>query len=503
MQRVPPETGDGEAAKKDRRLWLCFLPIMVSSFLSALDQTAIGTALPTIAAALEDSKAEYIWVGAAYAMSSCAFIPLSGGLANAFGRKPIMLLCIGFFAVGSALAGASQSMLMLIAARGIGGGGILSLTQILIADLVPLSERGLYQGIVSLVWAIASGIGPPIKRTWRWLFYLNLPLTGLAFVLVLLFLPVRRPDGFIGDKLRQVDWIGNVLYPWLSAPVLAPLVLGLLVLCLFVVYEVTICSNRCKYPTIPTDVVSNRTSLSGWVVFVGHSSVIYYLPVMFQSVFLASPLRSAVDYLPGSLLGAPAAFLAGFIVNASKKYRAMNWTGWAITIVAFGLFSTIREDSSTLKWVAYQVVGAIGLGILFSALIFPIMAPLPKTRTAAALALFSFTRAFFQTWGITLSSVILQNSLRRTLPPAVMDQLPSGFEYAAITTLADLPLDVTTRKQVQHAFAESMACIWLVMVGVSSIGLLISLFMEEVEMRDSVDERYALQGEKNVAVAKP
>ncbi|KAJ7721609.1 iron permease [Mycena metata] len=526
MQDVPADAavGPNRPPRKPRAFWMSFLAIGVATFLSALDQTAVGTALPTIATALNDTDGNYIWVGSAYAMASTAFIPLSGSLANAFGRKPIMLLCIAFFAVGSALAGASQCMSMMIGARGIGGGGILALTQILLADLVPLSERGLFQGLIGVVWAFASSVGPPIggalssreKTTlWRWLFYLNLPLSGLAFVLVLRFLSVRRPEGSTRSKLTQVDWVGNLIvvlgtvlaligmtwggirYPWNSVEVAAPLVLGVIMFGVFILYEFKVP----QHPTVPRDVVGNRTSLSGLLTTAAHSvvsmSVIYYLPVLFQASFGASPLRSAVDYLPGSLVGAPCAFLAGSIVTMSKKYRPVNWAGWSITIVAFGLFSTIREDSAVWKWVLYQIIGAVGLGMLFSAPIFPILAPLPQNRAGSALALFSFARALFQTWGITISGTILQNMLQKKLPPAFTAQFPPGVEiaYTAIPLIKELEGPLQT--DVERAFAESMAVIWQTMIGISGLGLLLSLLMKEVPMGTTVDENYAL---KEVAV---
>ncbi|KAJ7166131.1 MFS multidrug transporter [Mycena filopes] len=494
---------------------MSFLAIMVATFLSALDQTAVGTALPTIATALDDTEGDYIWVGSAYAMASTAFIPLSGSLANAFGRKPIMLLCIAFFALGSALAGASQRMIIQpFSYLGIGGGGILALTQILVADLVPLSERGLFQGLIGVVWAFASGgalSSKGDKTLWRWLFYLNLPLTVLAFVLVLVFLSVRRPEGSLRSKLAQVDWVGNLIvvvgtvlaliamswagtrYPWRSVEVLVPFILGIVLLAAFVVYEF----NVPQHPTVPRDIVGNRTSVSGLLTTAAHAvvsmSVIYYLPVLFQASFGASPIRSAVDYLPGSLLGAPSAFLAGSIVTRSKKYRPVNWAGWVIAIVAFGLFSTIRADSAVWKWVIYQILGAVGLGILFSAPIFPILAPLPQNRAGSALALFSFTRALFQTWGITISGTILQNMLQKKLPSTFIAQFPPGFEiaYAAVPLIKDL--EGPLREDVERAFAESMAVIWQTMIGISGLGLLLSLLMEEVPMGTTVDENYALK----------
>ncbi|KAJ7039336.1 major facilitator superfamily domain-containing protein [Mycena alexandri] len=528
MQDVPADAAVRPSCppRRPRAFWMSFLAIMAATFLSALDQTAVGTALPTIAAALNDTNGNYIWVGSAYAMASTAFIPLSGSLANAFGRKPIMLLCIAFFAVGSALAGASQRMvrssplLRFTIIPGIGGGGILALTQILLADLVPLSERGLFQGLIGVVWAFASSVGPPIggalssrekKTLWRWLFYLNLPLSGLAFVLILLFLSVRQPEGSTRSKLAQVDWVGNLIvvlgtglalvgmtwggirYHWNSVEVIIPLVLGIMFLGVFILYEFKVP----QHPTVPRDIVGNITSLSGLLTTAAHSvvsmSVIYYLPVLFQASFGASPIRSAVDYLPGSLVGAPCAFLAGSVVTMSKKYRPVNWAGWTVTIVAFGLFSTIREDSAVWKWVVYQILGAVGLGMLFSAPIFPILAPLPQNRAGSALALFSFTRVLFQTWGITISGTILQNMLQKKLPPAFTAQFPPGFEiaYAAIPFIKEL--DGTLQKDVERVFAESMAVIWQMMIGISGLGLVLSLLMKEVPMGTTVDENYALK----------
>ncbi|KAJ6586404.1 major facilitator superfamily domain-containing protein [Mycena vulgaris] len=507
---------------KPRAFWLSFVAIMVAVFLSALDLTAVGTALPTIANALNDKKGDYIWVGSAYALSSTAFIPLSGNLADVFGRKPIMLVSIAFFAVGSALAGASQSMSMMIGARavqGIGGGGILTLTEIITADLVPLSERGIYQGLLGMVWCLASFTGPPIggalssgsSKAWRWLFYLNLPLAALAFILVFTFLSVNRPEGSVREKLGMVDWVGNgivivgtglaiigmtwggIRYPWASVKVLAPLTIGLALLVVFAIYEAKVPVR----PTIPLDVVSNRTSLSGLLTTAAHGitsiSMIYYLPVFFQACFGASPIRSAVDFLPGSLMTTPFALLAGISIAVLKRYRLVNWIGWSITIIGYGLVSTLREDSSVGKWVGYQIIGAIGVGLIFSAPLFPLLAPLPNTRAASALALFTFTRSFSQTWGITISSTILQNTLEKKLPAAFVAQFPPGFEiaYAAIPVIRGL--DAPLRKQVQAAFADSMAVIWQTMIGIAGLGLLLSFMMAEVPMNTTVDENYTLK----------
>ncbi|KAG7448253.1 iron permease [Guyanagaster necrorhizus] len=523
-EKRPEEPKGIESVKKGRDFWLSFVAMIVSIFLSALDLTSVGTALPTIADALNDVKGNYVWVGSAYALSSTAIMPLSGSLSDAFGRKPVMLVSIALFALGSALAGAAQNMNMMIGARtvqGLGGGGIINLVEILISDLVALSERGTYQGMIGLTWSFASvssiggmnggALSSKGKKAWRWLFYLNLPLTGCAFVLVFFFLNVRTPPGTVKEKLNKVDWFGNLIvicgttlaiigltwggirYHWTDKHVLAPLIIGFALLGAFAWYEVKVPAK----PTVPSDLLKNRTTLSAILMTAMHGiasiSVLYYLPVFFQSSFAASPIRSAVQFLPSALIIAPFALSSGFIVAITGKYRPVNWAGWALVMIGFGLLSLLKEDTSTGKWVGYQLVASAGLGLVYSAPVFPLLAPQPISRTASALALFAFTRAFTQTWGITIGSTILQNKLKINLPATYLATFPAGREiaYAAIPNIPSLAEPLQT--EVRVAFAKSMKVVWQTMVGISGAGFLFSLLMQEVEMVGVVDETYALQ----------
>ncbi|KAF7328582.1 MFS domain-containing protein [Mycena venus] len=460
---------------------------MVAVFLSALDLTAVATALPTISSTLDDTKGDYIWVGSAYALSSTAFIPLSGNLANVFGRKSIMLASIILFAIGSALAGAARNMPMMIAARavqGIGGGGILTLTEIVVADLVPLADRGLYQGLLALIWALASFTGPPIggalaqdSKSWRWLFYLNLPLVAIATVLVLLFLKLNRPQGSVRDKLANVDWIGNGIVLVGTSLAIIGLTWGRnpVLMARASVYEAKFAVS----PVIPRDIVSNRTSFGGLLTVAVHGvtsiSVIYYIPVFFQACFGASPIRSSVDFLPAQLTNTPFAIF------------------WAISIVGFGLFSTIRADTSTGKWVGYQIITALGVGPLFVVPMFALLAPLPPNRSGSALTLFTFTRTFAQTWGITISGSILQNKLKENLSAAFVARFPPDIEIAYATIPVIRGLEEPLRSQAQAAFSDSMTAIWQTLIGISGLGLLLSLLMKEVPMATTTDESYRLK----------
>ncbi|KAI9001454.1 iron permease [Trametes punicea] len=509
---------------KGSRFWLCFTAVVVCNFLSAMDVTAVSTALPTITGDLKGGSL-FVWVGAAYGLAAAAILPTTGRLADILGRRPIMMTCVGFFFVGSALAGAAKSMRMLIAARtvqGIGGGGIINMASIIISDLIPLAERGAYQGLLVLTWAFAAAIGPVIggsfaeKATWRWLFYLNLPLAGIAFTLVALFLNVRTPPGTLQEKLARIDWVGNLLiitgttlaligltwggisFPWGSAHVLAPLIIGAVLMACFFVFEYFVP----KEPTLPFDIMANRTSLSGYISTFLHGivsiSVIYYMPVYFQACQDASPIRSSVHLFATALVGSPFSLIGGVAVKAMNKYRPANYLGWIIVIIAAGLFTLLKADSPAAMWAGFQVLSAAGGGFIWACTIFPILAPLPVTRAAAAIAFYNFCRTFAQTWGVAISASILQNELKKRLPQEFAAQFPEGVEiaYAAIPIIHTL--DEPLRNEVRVAFASSMAVVWKAMLGFSAGGVLTLLMLREVPMQKFTNEKYGLKAGEQV-----
>jgi hypothetical protein len=237
-----------------------------------------------------------------------------------------------------------------------------------------------------------------------------------------------------------------------------------------------------------------------------------YLPVYFQAVKGASPIRSAVDMLPTALVIAPFATVCGIVVQVTNKYRPSNFTGWVLIVVGFGILTLLQADSSTGQWVGYQLVVSAGIGIMvgydytqysapahcfaliqFTGSVFPVLAPLPVTLTAPSLAFFSFVRAFSQTWGITISSTILQNQLSSRLPSEFTSQFPGGVEiaFAAIPIVKTLPEPL--RGEVQRAFVDSLRVVWQAMIGIAGIGLLSVLLLREVPMNTYKDDSYGLK----------
>ncbi|CCM04080.1 uncharacterized protein FIBRA_06239 [Fibroporia radiculosa] len=516
-ESVPP-FADDDKPPRDFRFWLVFLGISIATLITAIELSAVSVALPTIVKALDGSS--FIWVGSAYTLASTAVIPLVGGLAQIFGRRPVILGSLLVMILGSALSGAATSMNFLIAGRavqGIGGGGISATTTIIISDMVPLHERGAFNGLIGIAWSVASGIGPIIggalaqNGQWRWLFYLNIPIAGVAAVLMALFLRVPTPPGTMMQKLAKMDWIGNGLviaattscvialtwsgtqYAWSAVPVVVPLVLGLVGLAAFLVYEAIVP----KTPLVPFVLMSTATGISGYVqtfimpiVMMG---LIYYFPVYFQACKGASPIGSGVDELPFALIMAPFGIIAGASVNKTGRYRLQIWVAWVILLLGTGLQITLEYDTPRGHALGFLVLCGIGLGILATTTYFPVLAPLPVSQNGPALAFFIFLRNFAQVWGITIGGTVLQNQLEKRLPPAFRAQLPSGtaIAYATIPLVRGLAEPLQT--EVRIAFAQSLRIVWAVLVGIGGIGLAASLAMRALPLRKAVDKNWALE----------
>ncbi|KAJ3871631.1 major facilitator superfamily domain-containing protein [Lentinula edodes] len=518
-----PQTGPETEIPRDWRFWCIILSLAICMLLTAIEFTALGTALPVIVQDLNGD--EFVWVGSAYTLGSTALIPFCGGLAQIFGRRIVVLSAICLFCIGSALCGAATDMNFLIGGRtiqGLGAGAITALIQIIIADLVPLKERGAFNGVMALAWGIGGGSGPVIggslaeRGQWRWLFYMNLPICGLATILVTIFLQLKTPKAPLGEKLKHMDWIGNLLivasttsvvialtwagikFPWSSAKVLVPLILGLLGLTAFIAYEATIA----EYPIVPISLLDSRTAFSGYVqnFFNGIvlSTLAYWLSVYFQACKDAGPTAAGVDGFGLSYTISPSCLLAGIIVQKTARYRQPMWIGWALMIMGSALLGTLDEDSSRATCYGFQALVGIGMGIIYVTAYFPVLAPIPVSQSAPALAFFTFLRNFALIWGITIGGTVLQNQLTTRLPSAFLAEFPGGTQIAfeVIPSVRNLPQPL--KDEVRHAFAASLQVLWNVLSGISGLGLLVSLLMEHLPLHTSVDANWGRDHVPNV-----
>ncbi|KAK0191701.1 iron permease [Armillaria mellea] len=493
--------------------WLVILAINLSSFLALMEGTILSNALPTIVDALSDGNT-YVWVGSAYNIASAAFMPATGALAQAFGRKSVALVSITLFSLGCVICGATTSMTMLIIGRtvqGLGGAGIFTTSAIILSDLVPLSERGLFNGLYQITWCLASAIGPVVGGAlsqagqWRWVFYLNLPLALVTAVLVLTCLHLKTPKRTWVEITHLMDWIGNFLivscsttiaialtwagstYEWSSWHVLVPLCVGSIGLAAFFLYEFWLAEQ----PLVPIALMGNRTTLSGYlqtfILPIPFFALAYYMPLYFQVCKGFSPLKSGVQLLALALLGPTFAIIAGISVKVTQRYRPQIWVGWIIEIVGMGLLGSTSSTTAIGTVIGFEIIAGAGFGVVFSSLYFPVLAPLPISSNALALAFYSFLRVFAQIWGITIGGTILQNQLIKKLPQQLLTQFSSQGDvvFDVIPLLQEL--EEPLLGEVRAAFASSLQRIWQVMAGISGVGLLVSLFMRHVSLHTSVD----------------
>ncbi|KAH9993179.1 major facilitator superfamily domain-containing protein [Russula vinacea] len=498
---------------KDWKFWCIIFPLMLTIFLTAIEFTSIGAALPTITHSLKGEQ--FIWVGSAYALGETALVPLCGGLSQIIGRRPIMLSALFLFALGSTICGAASTV------QGLGAGAIYSLVQIILSDLVTLRERGTFSGLIALSWAIGGGVGPVIggalaqSGNWRWLFYINPPICAFNAAMVLLFLRLKTPPATLREKFSKMDIIGNFLvtgsttsvvigltwggvqYPWSSGRVLSPLVIGLIGLVVFIIYEIYFI----KPPVVPIVLRMNWTGASGYLqsflVSVVLATLSYWFVIFFEACKDESPTRAGVDLLGLSYSVSLIAIVAGFAVKKTGNYSILMYIGWMLTIIGAGLLTTLRADTSLAKSVGFQIVIGSGVGIVFVVTLFPILASLPVTQSAPAMALYVFSRNFGYIWGVTAGGAIIQNELKRNLPASFLTQFPQGVEIAFETIPAIPSLEQPLKDAVRNAFGITLKAVWQLVLGVAVAGSLCSIGMKQLQLHSKMDEDW---GRKDLPV---
>ncbi|KAI9037318.1 major facilitator superfamily MFS_1 [Aspergillus affinis] len=521
---------DSEAPlRKSWRFWAIILSLSLTGLCSAIEGTIITSALPTITATLKGGNA-YIWVPNAYFLASIATLPLFAQASNVFGRRWLILGAVALFVLGSGLCGGSSSMRMLIAARtvqGLGGGGIALMINIIMTDIVSLRERGKYMALTQMAATIGAALGPFIggvitsRSSWRWVFYINLPIGGTAFVFLFFFLRLNyERNQSWKQRLARIDVFGNAvfitavvavllaltwggtIYEWGTYHIIVPLVLGFVGIGLFLAVEWTIV----KEPSFPRKIVSNRTSTVALILTMIHTLctywAFYFLPIYFQAVQGKSVMRSGIDTLPIFAGILPFGIIGGILLSKIGRYKPLHIVGWIPVIIAFGLFSLLTPGSPPGAWVCFQLLCAIGAGLLASILLPAVQAPLDEGMVATATGVWSFARGFGSVWGVTIPSAIFNNQCRKNAAaliqdPDVAQYLTGGkaYQYATQEFLNSIE-DQTSRAQVVEAFHQSLRTVWYVGVAFAALGFLLTFVEKEIELRRKLNTKFGMEEKK-------
>ncbi|KAF1996336.1 MFS general substrate transporter [Amniculicola lignicola CBS 123094] len=509
------------------RFWGVFVALCLLSFISALDVSIVATALPTITKEVGGEE-HYIWIANCFVLASSVPQPIFGQLANIFGRRSPVLVSIILFALGSAIAGGAYNAAMLIAGRsiqGVGAGGIYVLIDIICCDLVPLRERGKYLGYLFSFAGIGAAIGPVVGgalalRNWRWIFYINIPISGLALTVVLAFLKVsdvRGPSWL--RALKRVDFVGSAVFtaamisillalivggtqhPWESWNVIVPLVLGGIGWIAFHVHQ---SSSFCKEPIVPARIFGNRTSATALLLTFVSSLLIqivtYFLPIYFQAVLGTSALDAGINFLPFAIISMVFAVIGGAVLSKTGIYRPVHLSGFGLLAIGLGLLSTMNDKTPKATWVGFQIIVSAGAGLVLSTILPAIMAALPESDTAVASSAYSFTRTFGQIWGVTIASIVFNATFDRNInligDEAVRKQLSNGAAYAYASKQYVPKLPEALRAQVIEVYIKALGTMWHVAIAFACFAFVCVFIEKDIKLRDQLETEYGLKEEK-------
>jgi EmrB/QacA subfamily drug resistance transporter len=510
-----------DAPPTGRALTTIFGALMLGMFLAALDQTIVSTALPTIVGDL-GGLAHLSWVVTSYLLASTASTPLYGKLGDMYGRKPVFLAAILIFLAGSMLSGLSQSMGELIgfrALQGIGAGGLMVGAQAIIADIVPPRDRGRYMGLIGSVFAVASVAGPLLGGflveaiSWRWVFYVNMPIGVLAVLVVTFRLHLRTPAqrhaiDYLGAGLLTAGvsalilvttWGGNE-YAWGSGIIVGLAAAGVALLAMFIWQE-----RRAAEPIVPLELFRSSvfrvaTSL-GFFIGLAMFGAIIFIPLFLQLVYGVSPTSSGLRMLPlmAGLLGA--SVISGRVISRVGRYKRFPIAGTAITTL--GMFLLSRLEVDTPPWLAsvYMLVVGIGIGLVMQVLVLVVQNDAPARDVGVATSTATFFRSMGGSLGVALFGAIFASRLGDELtglPPQVAAILSGGVNVSPEQVHA---LPPAVRDQFLQAFVNALSPVFLVGAVLTAITFVLAWRLKEVPLRATTGPAAELAAEEAAAGA--
>ncbi len=497
-----------------RRLWLVIGALLLAMLLAALDQTIVATALPTIVGDLHGGS-HLAWVVTAYLLTSTISTPLWGKLGDQYGRKIFFQASIVIFLVGSALAGASQTMTELIvfrAVQGLGGGGLIIGSQTIVGDLFSPRERGRYTGVFGAAFAAATVIGPLMGGlcvtylSWRWVFYINLPLGLLALVVTGMALPgklrlVHHTIDYAGTALLACSTtalilfasLGGISWAWASTPSIVTATLGVVLALVFVWVE-----RRAAEPVISLELFRIRTfsvaSSVGFLMGFALYGFLTFLPLFLQNVKGVSPTGSGLRLLPLLLGIMGASVLAGQVITRRGRYKVFPIVGSLLMVVGSYLLSFINQSTNDLVFALFMLVFGVGVGLAMQVLIVAVQNAVSYEDLGVATSNAWFFRQIGSSFGAAVFgavyTIVFTHTFAPTLakvPPGLLRAFnPETFNPVILDKLKSTATGIAFYTKYSEALTHAMQVVFLAAVPISFLAFLLCLRLPEIPLRKTV-----------------
>ncbi|RDW68865.1 MDR family MFS transporter [Aspergillus mulundensis] len=505
----------GGRSKRRRAAILTALYLVM--FITALDQTITATSIPSISSSLH-SAAGYTWIGSAYLLAKAASGPIWVRTSDIFGRRPVLLCSVTLFSIASILAATSDTMRTLIASRALQGaaaGGVGQLVIVTISDVFSLRDRALWFGLLGGVWAVAGSAGPVLggllteKLSWRWCFWINLPVCGVAVVLLVFFLDVHNPRTPARRGLLAIDWAGTLcvvavtvllllgmefggtVFPWESPTVICLVVFGVVMVGVFILAE----KRLARYPLIPLDLFRNWAVNGPFILAFAHGMVSlgveYYLPLYFQSVKSVSPLKSGLFILPMMVTEAGTDMLSGVLLHRLGRYREITWVGVTLMTLGTGLYITLTPESPIAKIIGFEILGGVGTALLFQTPVIAVQNAVRQADTASASATLGFLQNIATSFSIVLGGVVFRDGMesqQSALLAAGIDETIvrrlSGSNAAANVDVVKRLSSEAQRHVVVSVFSQSLRNMFIFYTAIAGVALLAGFSIRHREMRE-------------------
>jgi EmrB/QacA subfamily drug resistance transporter len=504
------------AESRQPSLRVVFGGLMLVMLMAALDQTIVSTALPTIVGDLGGLN-HISWVVTAYLLAQTAVTPVYGKLGDVYGRKVVLQVALVIFLIGSALCGAAQSLPELIAFRalqGLGGGGLMVGAMASVGDVVPPRDRGRYQGVFGAVFGLASVIGPLLggfftsALTWRWIFYVNVPIGILAFGVLATTLPSRKEEqhhkidylgaGLLAAALSGIVLtctLGGVNYKWTSPFIIVLAIVSIALVVAFLYVE----QNHAAEPVLPPRLFGNRvfsvTSAIGLVVGFALFGSITYLSLFLQIVNGASPTGAGLQILPlmaGLLI---TSIGSGQLISRTGKYKPFPIAGTLIMIVGLALLSTMDATTSKLVSSLFMFVLGLGLGMVMQVLVLVVQNAVDYTDLGVATSGATLFRSIGGSVGVAIMGSIFSSRLKSQLSDRLVSsglaaKLPAA-ELHKLSTSAGNPAAVKHLPAAIHnvyvaSFTSALNRVFLIAAVVAGVAFVLSWLLEQRPLRESV-----------------